>query len=240
MKKPWVIMLLMILPMLVGCRTQMAWVYKPNTYAPSPPRTAKTAVVLPFDDARRNENSDSLFFWMFPFIPSGGADYYTPECIPMHIYSGLWVNYKPTEDYAKALAQELRKTEVFKEVYFDNRRGNSDYVFQGTILNTKYEGRILSHYVGVFIIYAWPFGVPAMSSKNELSVELMCIDSKTDKVLFTKTYQANPRSDQSSIYNLKSDFHYAEMLAEIYKQFWKDIKPLVCPDIRLPDGPPGK
>jgi len=63
------------------------------------------AVVLPFEDLRTNENNNYWAMYMIPLMPFGWSNYSAPEGAQMHMNSGLWVNYKPTEDYPKALAQ---------------------------------------------------------------------------------------------------------------------------------------
>lgn len=227
MKRLSVVIPLMMVTIVTGCASQKAWVYQPNTYSSTQSGSTKTAAVLPFDDARKNENKNCIAMYLIPLMPYGWADFNTPEGVQMHITSGMWLNYKPTEDYAKALAEESRKAGVFKEAYFDYRKGNSDYFIQGKIVNTKYEGKIFSYGFSAYGPLLWFFGLPAAHTENELTIELSCVDSKTDKVVFSKSYQATPRSNVSFIYTMKNDFNYSEMLAEVYKQFFRDIKPVV-------------
>jgi hypothetical protein len=69
---------------------------------------------------------------------------------------------------------------------------------------------------------------------DDLSVELTLMGVKAEKTLFSKTYTATPRSNCSWIYCMNYDFNYAEMLAELNKQFCADIQPIV---LTVPKAP---
>lgn len=207
-----------------GCATQKSWVYSPNSYEGTRTSKEKTAVILPFKDGRANINSNKILLYLIPLFPFGSADYDIPEGAQMHVNSGLWTNYKPTEDFSKALSEELSNAKLFKEAYFDYKKGTGDIIISGTIISTRYIGKIISYGLSVYGPLLWFFGLPASSVNNDLSIELSCIDAKTDKLLFTKTYTANPYSSIGWIYSLPSDFNYPIMLKNIYRQFVEDIK----------------
>jgi hypothetical protein len=69
---------------------------------------------------------------MVPLMPFGWQDLNTPEGIQMHCNSGLWF-FKPSEDLAKAVADELSSAQIFKEVFFTNRASEGDLVLKGYI-----------------------------------------------------------------------------------------------------------
>lgn len=164
---------------------------------------------------------------MIPLVPWAPQNLNCPEGISQHANSGFWVNYKPTEDFPKALAEDLRNTRLFSDVFFDFRRDSGDYAVKGKIISTKYVGRIISYRLRIYGPDLWFFGFPATWTQNELSLELTLLDAKTEKNLFSKIYTATPRSSCSWIYYMKSDFNYAEMLAEVNKEFCADIQPIL-------------
>ena len=207
-----------------GCASQKAWVYKPNTYSQSYVFSEKTAVILPFSDQREDINKNRILVYMIPLMPFGWADYNAPEGAQMHLNSGIWINYKPTEDFAKALAQELEEANIFKESYFDFKKGSGDISIKGKIINTKYSGTLISYGLSVYGPLLWLVGLPSGTVNNELSIELSCTDIKTNKLLFSKTYLAPRYSKVSWIYNLPNDFNYSSMLKGLYKQFLLDLK----------------
>jgi hypothetical protein len=214
-----------------GCATNKGWVYRSNAYAPAGSSTGKKVAVLPFEDARENKNSNKWLLYMVPLMPYGSQRFDAPEGVPMHMTSAAWTNYKPTEDYPKALAEDLKKTGLFSDAFFDYRKQSADYAVKGRIVSTKYSGHIFSYGLSVYGPLLWLIGLPAASTSNELSVEFSLVDSQTDKPLFSKTYAATPRKSVSWIYVMKNDFNYSEMLAEVNKQFCQDIQPVILATI---------
>jgi len=218
------LMVLVAALQLTGCANQQSWVYRPNGYENNSAPVQKTAVVLPFNDERKNDNSNMFMMYLIPLVPFGPQSLEVPEGVPMHITSGLWVNYKPTEDFPKALAEELTNAKMFKETYFDFKQGNADVAIKGKIISTKYNGKIISYGLSAYGIVLWFIGFPATYVTNELSVQLDAVDLKTNTVLMSKAYTATPYETTGWIYLLPSDFKYSSMLQEIYKQFVDDVK----------------
>jgi len=189
--------------------------------------TGEKVAVLPFEDARSNINHNMWGMYLIPLMPFGWQDYSTPEGMQMHMTSGLWLNYKPTEDFPKALAEDLRNTGLFSDAFFDYRREESDFAVEGKILNTQYNGRIITYGLSVYGPDLWIIGFPATWTENQLSIEVSLVNSQTDRTLFSKTYTAPPEKRLSWLYVIKNDFEYPDMLREVNKEFCQDIKPVV-------------
>ena len=227
-KTPFLVLLAGLAVLLgTGCSSQKTWSYHANNYGAPAITSDKKIAVLPYADMRENANNNFWAMYMIPVMPFGWQSYNTPEGSAMHINSGLWVNYKPTEDFPKALAEDLRNTHIFSDAFFDYRREAGDYAINGKILSTKYDGKLISYCTSVYCPYLWIVGFPATWTENELSVELSLVDSKTQKELFDKIYTAKPRSNVSWIYYINTDFQYSEMLAELNQQFCTDIQPII-------------
>ncbi|HXB60395.1 MAG TPA: hypothetical protein VNU95_12550 [Candidatus Acidoferrales bacterium] len=216
-----------LLAITAGCSTQQTWSYHANSYPAATVNTEKKIAVLPFEDARTNKNVNLALLGLLPIIPCGWENLETPEGVSMHINSGIWVNFKPTEDFPKAVADDLKSTGLFSDAYFSYQRAGSDYAVQGKIISTRYNGYMITYCLGVYGVYLWVIGLPAASTQNQLSVDMSLVNSATDQTLFSKTYTATPRKDISWIYYIKSDFKYSEMLAEVNKQFCQDIEPII-------------
>ncbi len=208
-----------------GCATQKTWVYRANSY---PMYTSQStngiAVVRAFEDSRSPDNDNLVGLYLIPLMPYGWSEYAAPEGAPMHITSALWLNYKPTEDYPKALAVELEKANLFKDVHFGYGKENADYLISGRIINTDYLGRIFSYGFSVYGPLLWFVGFPAGTVRNDLEIELTCLDVRANRVILNKTYRADTRSHVTFLYYLGSDFEYAAMLAEVYASFTRDLQ----------------
>lgn len=222
MKKVLVLAVLSML-MVTGCQSQKAWVYAPNQFQDKQPLSNKKAIVQPFDDHRVNDNSNYLLLYMIPLFPFGWTDLKVPEGVPGHVFSTMWVNYKPTEDFSKALASELQNARIFKETHFDFGRGDADIIVNGKILNTDYSGKVFSYGLSVYGPILWYIGLPAGSASNDLSVELRCIEAGTNRQIFSKSYKVPTYSKVGWLYSMPNDFNYPDMLKDIYKEFLKDL-----------------
>ena len=214
---------ILLLTSVVGCSTQRAWVYRSNDYAANAGRPQKSVVVLPFHDSRDNANENRIAFYLIPLFPYGYADFKVPEGEQAHITSGLWTNYKPTEDFPKALAQELTATGRYKEASFSFRSDNADYVLKGDIVNTDYDGITLSYGLSVYGPLFWLIGLPAGTVDNDLTVKLSCTDGHTGAVLFERQYSADHFHDLFWVYDMPNDFNYPDMLRSVYGRFVSDL-----------------
>lgn len=224
MRNVVLLLALVVLLLSSGCAQQKSWVYEPNKYNAVETTSEKTVVIPPFKDERINDNSNLIALYMIPLVPFGSANFEVPEGATMHIASALWINYKPTEDYPKALAEELKSAKLFKDSYFDYRTANSDFVVNGKIISTKYNGKIISYGLSVEGPLLWLIGFPAFSVTNELKLQMECVDIKSNKVILSKVYTAEPYSELGWIYSMPADFNYAAMLKNIYKEFIADLK----------------
>jgi hypothetical protein len=223
---------LLILFFAVSCSNSKGWVYKPNDYNNEVGHSAsnhlrdKTISVLPFTDKRSNENSDALLLYMLPLAPFGYQNLSSPETTVRHVNSGLWVNFNPKDDFAKAMVEELNVSGKFKDVFFSNSIKDSEYYISGELLITDYNGKLISYGLSIYGPLLWYIGFPATYVSNDLEVKLSLMDSKSKKVIFTKTYKASNYSKVGWIYSLPNDFQYPEMLKNLYQQFVTDVAAL--------------
>jgi len=208
----------------IGCASQQTWIYHVNNYTSPNQKIDKSVVVLPLDDARDNFNSNKTGLGFIPLFPFGWMNYSGPEGSARHIFTGLWVNYNPKEDFSKALAQEITATNLFREAYFDYKKGNGDFIIKGKIINSDYKGKLYTYLLSCYGVYLWFVGCPAGSISNDLTVELTCIDAINDKLIFSKTYQADTYKKIGWIYSIPNDFKYPELLKQIYKDFTSDLR----------------
>lgn len=193
-----------------GCARMKSWSYAPEPRRSSAPLVDKTLVVLPFEDRRPNVNSNYLLLYLIPLFPCGWANYGTPEGVPMHMNSGQW-QFRPPDDLARAVAQEVENRRVFRETFVGNRPSEGDLVLSGTIVSTKYKATMFTYGLSVYGPLLWLVGLPSGTSSNTLELGLRIAKTPSDPPLWACTIREHA-SDVSWIYWLKPDFRYDELL----------------------------
>ena len=125
--------------LLTGCAIQKQWQYKSESESVNKAMINKSVSVIPFLDQRLSENSNMIGMYLIPIMPFGWQELNVPEGFQGHVTSAAWL-WKPNEDIAKAVAEELNQSHLFKEVFFTNKASDGDIVLVGTIKSTKYNG----------------------------------------------------------------------------------------------------
>ncbi len=208
--------------LLSGCANQRAWVYKAEPRVDSKPILNKSVAVPPLIDQRENSNTNAAMMYLIPLMPFGWQDLNTPETVQMHMNSGLWI-FKPTEDFAKAIAEELNNSSIFKETFFTHRESEAELSLRGKILSTKYDAYMFTYGLSAYGPLLWFFCFPASYVSNDLGLELQLVDLKTKDVLWQQSYKKED-SRISLIYMMQPDFPYDTFLKDIMKEAMPAIK----------------
>ena len=191
---------------LTGCASSRSWSYTPEPRSASEHLANVSVIVLPFEDRRPKENSNFIFIYLIPLVPFGWMDYETPEGPQMHVNSGLW-QFRPADDFARAVAQEIDNARIFRETFVGNRASEADYVLLGEITSTKYEGKIITYGLSVYGPLLWFFGY----TSNGLTLTLKLAKTPASPAIWTHTVNGQA-SAVSWIYALQPDFTYDQLL----------------------------
>lgn len=128
----------------------------------------------------------------------------------MHVTSGIW-QFKPSEDFAKAIAQELENRGLFRETFFAYRTSEADLVMRGRLVSTQYKAKMYSYGLSVYGPALWFIGFPAGSYGNDLQVELSLQERGSGKVLWTGRFSGD-KGSVFWLYRMPSDFQYDELI----------------------------
>jgi len=208
---------------MAGCSTQRAaWTYKAEPPATMAPMINKSLAVSPLSDRREDRNRDMVAMYLIPLMPYGWQDLRTPESVEIHINSGLWP-FRPTEDFAKAIAEELNHSGIFKEVFFTDRPNEGDLFLKGEIKSTSYNGKIMTYCLSFEGPILWFVGLPKAYIENILGLSLQLVDSKTNEVVWQGAYEKR-EGRTSWIYAMQPDFLYDRLLKEIMKEALPSLK----------------
>ena len=201
---------LLLAAALTGCASSRSWSYTPEPRGATDPLANVSVIVLPFEDRRLKENSNFIMIYLIPLVPFGWQTFHTPEGPQMHVNSGLW-QFRPADDFARAVAQEVDNARIFRETFVGNRASEADYVLLGEITSTKYEGKIISYGLSVYGPLLWLFGFPASTTSNELTLTLKLAKTPSSPAVWTHTISGET-SAVSWIYALQPDFTYDQLL----------------------------
>jgi hypothetical protein len=195
-----------------GCASGRDWKYTPEPRQAIQPMANVSVAVLPFEDLRRNSNENRVLLYLIPLFPFGWADYETPEGQEQHMTSTLW-QFKPSDDLARAVAQELENARIFRETFVSNRASEGDYVLMGEIVSTKYEGKIFSYGLSAYGPMLWFLGLPAATHSNRLELRLRLAKTPSDAPVWTHTISGGS-GGTSWIYVMRPDFEYDALLKD--------------------------
>lgn len=201
---------LCVLVVTAGCQSTRTWSYTPEPRSAAAPTLDKAVVVVPFEDHRRNENSNLIGLYLIPLMPFGWADFETPEGPDRHITSGLW-QFRPIDDFSRAVAQEIENSRVFRETFVGSRPSEGDLVLTGEIVETGYHGTIYSYCLSAYGPLLWYLGLPAAHVSNTLELRLRIAKTPSDPPLWTYTIHGEDENT-SWIYVMKPDLMYDALL----------------------------
>ncbi len=169
--------LLVVSLTITGCLGSRDWNYPP------PPEKAYlgvsadqkvdgSLVVVPLDDKRGTEMREQYWAAVIPFTTHATAVYDRPETVSEPAPTDV-VLFSPSRDFARALAEEIRKTNIFTSVTFvdkDQPVPPSDFVLQGQLYSTRWERNISTYLLGPAGTALWFAGLPLGTTETEVEM----------------------------------------------------------------------
>ncbi|MCP4176920.1 MAG: hypothetical protein GY756_04065 [bacterium] len=188
MKKNITLLMLGIFSLLmVGCVGTFDYTASPNMVK-AKKQTNYSVVVKDFKDVRPLYGS-SAGYWIayLPLMPYGTTVYNRPEKGKMYLGS-VHFQFVPTRDLAKASFVSLKESKLFNSVLYatgPNIGKDTTFTFTGDILSTYHNQKALTYCLSVFGSLFWFVGAPAGITINELEVNFMLINNKTNKIVWS-------------------------------------------------------
>ncbi len=198
---------------LAGCSDFKGWHYEADARVVRVPLLAKRVVVPPLDDLRPYGNRETGIFLAFfvPLMPYGTVNYNRPELRPM--WQGKDVKpFKPVDDVAKAIAEELNNSGLFSQVVFSPNAKDEELVLNGDLIVLKDDRWItcygLTYFFGDFL---WLMGAPMGGTTNELTIKLTLVERETGKVLWSQAFTERDRKTDW-LYSMKVALRHPRLL----------------------------
>src|SRR5438105_2350374 len=146
---------------LSGCVSNAGWIYRANPAERAPVSLPLTLAINEFQDVRAEENKTYFFWCMIPAVPYCTAHYHRPDTANQFNTVGTY-SFRPSEDLARASADEIRQTGLFREVYVSQRASppEAQLILRGTIENTDWNGIHYTYGLGGDGQALWLLGAP--------------------------------------------------------------------------------
>ena len=223
--------ILMILT-ITGCLGSRDWQYPPPPDgalldAKVDQQVAGSLVVLPLVDKRGTEVREQYWASMIPFVPHASSTYDRPETIE-DLAPVDKLTFSPTRDFARALADEIRKTNVFSSVTFvdqDQPLPPSDYVLNGRLYSTRWERHISTYGLGPAGTLLWMAGLPMGTTRTEVEMFVHLIPvGEPDNVLWGFAMEFEAKETESLYRGLEdSVMNYPKGLQDALRLATKDL-----------------
>ncbi|WP_019865152.1 hypothetical protein [Methylovulum miyakonense] len=220
-----------LLVALQGCGTTAKFVYPADvkdvrhigdTFLPQ----SKVAVT-PFKEKRGDENqSGTYWLYLIPLMPYGYGTYQRPEAARMFNTISEF-EFNVSEDLAKASVYSLKEAGVFQDVFFTfgGDKDKADYLLEGEVLSTDYEGKLWTYGLSVQGPLLWLVGLPVGTSKNVLDIGLKLTNLHTNAVVWHKEYKKDTDITQGLYYKDGYDARgYTYLMQDIMNEAVEDIR----------------
>ena len=225
--------ILMIVSLTItGCLGSRDWEYPPppdRTYldVTADRQVAGSLVVVPLDDKRGTEVREQYWAAVIPFVPHASTTYDRPETIesPAAVDE---VSFAPSRDFARALADEIRKTNIFSSVTFvdrDQPMPPSDFVLQGRLYSTRWERHISTYGLGPAGTLLWIAGLPMGTTETDVEMDLLLTPAgEPDNVLWGLAMEFEARETDTLYYGLEDSVtNYPRALQEGLRLALEDL-----------------
>lgn len=217
---------------ITGCLGSRDWQYPPppdNTYldTTADQSVGGSLVVVSLEDKRGTEVREQYWAAVIPFVPHASTTYDRPETIES-VAPVDEVTFSPTRDFARALADEIRKTNIFSSVTFvdqDQPVPPSDFILQGRLYSTRWERSISTYGLGPAGTLLWVAGLPMGTTETEVEMFVALSPAgEPDNVLWGFAMEFEARERDGLYQGLEdSVMNYPKSLQEALRPAMKDL-----------------
>ena len=206
---------LSLVVVLSGCSSRAGWQYQASATRVAAAPAPVVVGVEHFQDKRGTENSRYFWVCVIPLVPYCTSTYKQLENANGFLTEAAY-NFRPSDDLAKATADELQQAGLFQEVYVTDRPSdpNANLLLRGTVLNTDWVGTqysyLVSGYAGVFYLLGLPIG----TVDDSLSLTLELVNNANGQVLWRHEITGHYEKTEGFYYNYAQDFGYPQMFHE--------------------------
>jgi hypothetical protein len=209
-KPAFVIIILLLSIALTGCAKRAAFTYSPGaktTAALSNTPLPFAVVVMPFEDARGRNTKNNQILCLIPFVLYCSLQYDRPEAGTRFLFVSAYT-FRPSEDFAGAVADEMQRNRFFEKVIFDGRARevHADLVVSGRIMETRYYGENASYGLSLWAPALWSVGLPAGKVHNTVFLSMEMRRSSDNVVVWSHIVRGEWSEIVGQYYHWAADF----------------------------------
>ena len=197
---------------LSGCSSRAGWEYQASATKNAASPVPAVVAVEHFQDQRGTQNSRYFWVCVIPLVPYCSSSYQRPENANGFLTEAAY-NFRPSDDLAKATADELQQAGTFHEIYVTDRPSdpNANLLIRGTISNTDWDGTAYGYLVGPYAGLFYVLGLPIGTVQDSLSLKLELVNNANGQVLWTHEISQHYEKTEGFYYNYAQDFGYPQM-----------------------------
>jgi len=207
-----------------GCAPEWKWRYAPDPPTSRLPLLDNTVVVSNLSEERPpNKERNTALQVLLLFLP--GVLYQTDEMERPEQIPESQIQFHPGEDLARALADEIANRRLFKATVYSPAGSQGDLILNGRLSSTHAEMTIYQYGLGIAGPLTWYLGVPAGTSKRQLTFTLLLEEPQSQSVLWQKSYTTE-RNTTEGLYYGTSIGHivFDALLKELMPQILSDME----------------
>jgi len=175
---PIALCMMVLTTALSGCAVPRTWQYPPD-----PPgklldlkaakSVSRTLAVKPFRDLRGENSQEQTWRIAIPFYPYAVDAFDRPETIKA-VEGVPLIKMNPSQDFARAIADEFRNAGVFSSVSLVDGNGSAsaDLVLSGTIRSTDWRRTRTTYMLGPVGVILWILGAPMGENSNTVELDV--------------------------------------------------------------------
>ncbi len=216
-----------ILLFVTGCVGRQRFVYPRHPESQAPPIEREGVCVGEFRDLRGPVNHDLKLLALIPGIPFSVSYRETPEQTPFDFSRDLY-GFRPAEDLAKALADELADQHLFSQCgYVGRGSAPSRFVLSGTLVDLHSSEGYLTYGISFLSVIPHLLFFPEGTIRGAIVIDLVLQDqAQAGRVIWRRRIEAQ-RTRLTWIY--ASD--EADSLMSIYSSIAAEEIPKACREL---------
>lgn len=192
-----------------GCTSTAVFTYHPSekTIVQQKPAPRLRVGVTPLIDARGRDNTSHLYLCVLPTVLFCSVSYDRPEAAKGFLFQNGF-QFNPSDDFASAVADELRQTGLFEDVVFPWHVDGPpvDLVVTGTLYESAYYGKNFAYAVSIWSPILWYVGLPAGVVHNTVSLSVQMKRRSDSVIVWSHEIKGEKSATLGFYYNWKADF----------------------------------